>query len=229
MRRMNIKNLVPSCLTAIYFFNIIAASQLTAAVYDASSLKIVEDFSRYEINSFPAGWEARGGEGPEVYRVKSDGAAYLEAAAEHTAVAIAKRYSYDLKEYPVLSWQWKAVVLPRGGDERYRKTGDSGAGIYVIFPGILPKNIKYVWSASLPVGADTESPYSSRTKIVVLRNQSSPVGKWVAEKINVYEDYKRLFGEEPGRVQAIGIMSDSDDTYSSAIANYRKIAISKLR
>jgi len=38
----------------------------------------------------------------------------------------------------------------------------------------------------------TESPYSSKTKIIVLRNQSSPVGKWVAERVNVYEDYKRI-------------------------------------
>ena len=40
----------------------------------------------------------------------------------------------------------------------------------------------------------TESPYSSKTKIIVLRNQSSPAGEWVSERTNVYEDYKRLFG-----------------------------------
>ena len=56
----------------------------------------------------------------------------------------------------------------------------------------------------------TESPYSSKTKIIVLRNQSSPAGEWVSERANVYEDYKRLFGGEPELVQAVGLMSDSE-------------------
>jgi hypothetical protein len=98
----------------------------------------------------------------------------------------------------------------------------------VIFPGrFRPDNIKYVWSASLPIGTTTESPYNSKTKIVVLRNQGSPLGTWVCEKVNVYEDYKRLFGDEPGHVQAIGLMSDSDNTESIAQADYKEISISK--
>ncbi len=38
----------------------------------------------------------------------------------------------------------------------------------------------------------TESPYNSKTKIIVLRNQSSPVGEWVDETANVYEDYNGI-------------------------------------
>jgi len=98
----------------------------------------------------------------------------------------------------------------------------------VIFPGYLrPDNIKYVWSTSLPIGTTTKSPYNSKTKIVVLRNESSPLGTWVSEKINVYEDYKRLFGREPKTVKAVGLMSDSDNTESRAIADYKEISISK--
>lgn len=214
-------------LTACFLLIVIPLTALIAGGYEGLRIMQVEDFSRCDLDAFPEGWKARGGEGADVYRVKSDGEKYLEAKAEANAVTIARQFSYHLKEYPFLSWQWKAVVLPRGGDERYKNTGDSGAGIYVIFPGMLPKNIKYVWSSSLPVGTDTESPYSSRTKIVVLRNQSSPLGTWVSEKVNVYEDYKRLYGEEPEQVRAIGIMSDADNTHSSALAHYRKIAVSK--
>jgi len=191
-------------------------------------IRCVEDFSSFKAGTFPLGWKSRGGDGSDVYTVRSDHEGYLEAKATRSAVTIAKEFEYDLKEYPFLSWQWRVLELPKGGDERYKRTGDSAAGIYVIFQGYFrPDNIKYVWSASLPVGTTTQSPYNSRTKIVVLRNQSSPLGGWVSEKVNVYNDYKRLFGQEPRRVKAIAIMSDSDDTQSVAIAHYRRICISK--
>lgn len=73
----------------------------------------------------------------------------------------------------------------------------------------------------------TESPYISKTKIIVLRNQSSPMGERVSERANVYEDYKRLFGGEPELVQAIGLMSDSDNTCSRAVAHYKEVRVSK--
>jgi len=114
------------------------------------------------------------------------------------------------------------------GGERYKKTGDSAAAIYVIFEGrFRPKSIKYVWSASLPRGTTTASPYNSKTKIVVMQNQSSSMAEWISEKVNVYADYQRLFGGETESVQAVGLMSDSDNTQSTAVAHYKAIVISK--
>lgn len=195
---------------------------------EPGAVRKVEDFSAFTPGTFPEGWKSRGGDGTEVYRVRSNGEAYLEARAINSAVAIGKKFEYDLKEYPFLIWQWRVLGLPQGGDERYKETGDSAAAVYVIFEGrFRPDNIKYVWSASLPAETTTESPYSSKTKIVVLRNQSLPLGTWVSERVNVYADYKRLFGKEPKKVQAIGLMSDSDNTNSTAIAHYRGIRVSK--
>lgn len=195
---------------------------------EPGSVRKVEDFSSFEAGTFPEGWKSRGGEGSDVYRVRSNKETYLEANAINSAVIIAKKFEYDLKEYPHLMWQWRVLELPQGADERFKNTGDSAAAIYVIFEGRLrPDNIKYVWSASLPLGTTTESPYNSKTKIVVLRNQSSPLGEWISERVNVYADYKRLFAREPKPVQAIGLMSDSDNTQSRAVAHYRGIMISR--
>lgn len=192
------------------------------------TVRRVENFSSFEIGTFPEGWKSRGGDGIEVYRVRSDKEPYLEANAKNSAVTIGKKFQYDLTEYPYLMWQWRVLEVPQGGDERFKNTGDSAAAIYVIFQGrFRPKNIKYVWSASLPVGTITESPYSSKTKVVVLRNQGSPLGEWVSERANVYADYQRLFGGEPEQVQAIGLLSDSDNTESTAVAHYKVIMIGK--
>jgi hypothetical protein len=44
--------------------------------------------------------------------------------------------------------------------------------------------------------------------------------KWCDEEVNFYEDYKRFFGSEPGKVQGIGILTSSDATKSVASADY---------
>jgi hypothetical protein len=217
-------------LIGILLFIIVTGITLTVSERKDGSIKLVEDFSRFAINTFPGGWRSRGGSGPDVYRVRLDGDKYLEAKADGSAVTIAKKFEYDHRKYPVLKWQWRVVELPKGADERYKKTGDSGAGIYVIFPGLLfPETIKYVWSSSLPIGTVTESPFSRDTKIVVLRNHSSPLVTWVSEKVNVYDDFRKLFDREPDDVIAIGIMSDSDNTGASALAHYKKISVSEER
>ena len=215
----------------VFFLLLLAFGTVAVAVVSSDEpelVRTVEDFSSFEEGSFPEGWKSRGGEGSEVYSVRSDHEPYLEAHAKQSAVTIAKKFEYDLTEYPHLSWQWRVIELPKGGDERYKNTGDSAAAIYVIFEGrFRPKSIKYVWSASLPRGTTTESPYNSKTKIVVMQNQSSPMGEWVSERVNVYADYQRLFGGETESVQAIGLMSDSDNTQSTAVAHYKAIMISK--
>ena len=214
-------------------FSFILVITVVAGVKQAP-VKKVEDFSIFKTGTFPKGWKCRGGKGSDVYSVISDEDSYLEAKSVKNAVTIAKKFEYDLNEYPFLSWQWRILELPKGADERYKKTGDSAAAIYVVFQkpkffrgSFRPKNIKYVWSTSLPKGTTTHSPYNSKTKIVVLQSQSSLLGTWVSEKVNVYEDYKRLFGKKPKSVKAIGLMSDSDNTKSKAIAHYKEIIVSK--
>jgi len=191
------------------------------------SVQRVEDFSSVKDGAFPEDWESRGGDLRDVYRIRSTDEVYLEARAVNSAVAIAKKFEYDLNEFPYLKWQWRVLKLPLEGDERFKETGDSAAAIYVIFDGFFrPDTIKYVWSASLPLGTTTESPYSGKTKIVVLQNQHSPLEQWITESVNVEADYKRLFKKEPKPVQAIGLMSDSDNTSSVSVAHYKEIAVS---
>ncbi len=194
------------------------------------------------------GWVSASGEFKDSYKIGEEKSNYfLEARVKDRGDIIAKEFSYNLKEFPILSWRWRALKLPEGGDERYKSSGDSVAGIYVIFPSLFkpekfksrwgikipvpnrlkPECIKYVWSSSLPKGTVTESPYSKKTYIIVLENGSSPLSQWVTEEVNVYEDFKRLFHKEPEEVRAIGILTDADDTSSEAMADYDDICVKR--
>jgi len=222
--RMRLERDAIIAIVLIFFPVLIAVPALGG---DIASTQRVEDFSSFQEGSFPEGWKSRGGDESAVYKVRLNKEAYLEANAVDSAVAIAKKFPYELNEYPYLKWKWRVLELPKGGDERYKESGDSAAAIYVIFKGFLrPNTIKYVWSASLPQGMTTESPYNSKAKIKVLRNQHSPLGEWIAETVDVSADYKLLFNEEPKEVQAIGLMSDSDNTHSTSTAHYKEIMVS---
>lgn len=173
----------------------------------------------------PQGWKTRSGEVADVYVVRQSGdRKYLHADAKGVSVTIGKDQEYDVREYPVLTWRWRVLALPRGGDERRKETGDSAAGVYVVFGGWpIPNTVKYVWSASLRPGTRVESPFADQTKIVVLRSGMDRAGEWVEEQVNVLEDYRKLFGEDPGKARGIGILSDADNTKSRAMADYDAI------
>ncbi len=50
---------------------------------------------------------------------------------------------------------------------------------------------------------------------------------WVTEECNVYEDYKRVFEEEPPIISGIAVMTDIDNTGESAEASYGDIVFRK--
>lgn len=45
----------------------------------------------------------------------------------------------------------------------------------------------------------------------------------MSEERNVYEDFKKACGREPGEVGAVAIMTDTDNTASTAEADYDDI------
>jgi hypothetical protein len=49
----------------------------------------------------------------------------------------------------------------------------------------------------------------------------------VSEERNVYEDYKKAFGEEPSMISGVAIMTDTDNTGESATAYYGDIVFKK--
>ena len=70
------------------------------------------------------------------------------------------------------------------------------------------------------MGTRIANPLYWRAQIIVLANGTAGLGEWRQETVNVYADYKALFGAEPGEVQGIGVASSSSFTKSRVIADY---------
>jgi hypothetical protein len=187
-------------------------------------------FERDEVGKFPSGWQSRDEkDGIKVYSVQAEGEKkFLHADARDQSVQISYEQKWPLTDYPLLRWRWRAVTFPAASNERVKGGADSVLGLYVVLSGLpFVTSIKYVWSDTLPEGTVFDSPYSSGTKIVVVRSGRALAGSWVTEERDVLSDYERLFGKKEKHPVARGIalLTDSDNTRSRAVGDYLEISI----
>lgn len=180
-------------------------------------------------------WRGRYKDWEDYYYLAKDGdESYLKAKSMDSDCFIAKEITIDLVEYPYLNWKWKVDVLPKGGNESIKSKCDVPASLAVVLnkSRIMPKSIKYSWSSTLPEGTITKSPFAiwpSRCDVVVLRQGESDQSAWVHEKVNVLEDYKRLYGKKKlhsKKIYLIVLLTDSDNTGQAAEAGYDEIYFS---
>ena len=200
---------------------------VTPTVHAQDQCVVVDDFSKSTVGAFPEGWKARKDSGKEMYKVAAEGnRRFVHADVTNAAVQIGKKFEWDLKEYPVLAWSWRAVEFPRDGDERTSKN-DSAAAVYAAFPGSVMsvKSVKYIWSEKVPKG--THIPQTrGNTQGIVLRTGGA--GEWAEERVNVAEHYKRHFkADDLPKPEGIGLLTDGDDTASRARGDYASFRVCK--
>jgi len=195
-----------------------------------AQLPIHITFDGDEVGKFPSSWVSKDQKNmTKVYTVQAEGEKkFLHAEANNLSVQIFYERKWSIKDYPMLRWRWRAVIFPNASNEQIKSGNDSVLGVYVVFSGLPSvKAIKYIWSDTLPIDMAFDSPYSRGTKIVVVRSGRALEGTWVAEERNVLSDYERCFGKEVKRlvVQGIAILTDSDNTNSSAVGDYADISV----
>ncbi|NQT90071.1 MAG: DUF3047 domain-containing protein [Candidatus Omnitrophica bacterium] len=178
-------------------------------------------------------WEEKIFKGRVLYVVE-DGklGRYLSAYSKESASGIFYKIKFDPKKEPMVSWKWKVVKFPEKKSMRsesdWIEKDDYAARFYVIFPRLafnLTKSLEYVWDEDIPEGTVMTSPYFKNIKIIVIESGKKNLGKWVSEERNVYEDYKLAFGRNPGEAGAIAIMTDTDNSLSTAEAHYDEVKV----
>ena len=144
--------------------------------------------------------------------VQAEGRPVLQLTTEGEAMRVGRNLTIDLKRTPWLTWEWKALVLPAGGDVRDLRRNDQAGRVMVVFEGM--KGIQYVWDTTAPVGTEARPDEFELFQRVLLVVRSGPreAGHWFRERRNVRDDYRRLFDETPPPVKLVGVESHSNDT-----------------
>ncbi len=180
--------------------------------------------------------------------VVEDGVVAVRAMAHNAASFLATKVDFDPHEFPILSWRWKvAQGIPSAVTTEQGKE-DSPARIMVAFDGDLSKlsakdrfaakaaqtisgqalpyaTLMYIWGEKVAVDSITTSSRSARIKMLAVAADDQGVGRWQSYRRNLVEDFKRAFGEEPGKVMSIQVMTDTDNTGADAHTYYGDIAV----
>lgn len=201
----------------------------SAPVAADDDCRVVDDFLKAKVGELPPDWKLRDESGKGVYSVQDEGGRrLLHAASKGIGIQLAKQFEWDVKAYPILAWSWRPLEFPRGADERDSKTNDSAVAVYMLGPysrirGF--KAVKYIWSERVPAGTHLTSS-AGMTQVLVLRTGTEKKGAWVDEKVNVRDDYVKFFGEKDmPKVSGIAVLTDSDDTKSSAQGDYANFRV----
>jgi hypothetical protein len=208
-------------------------------------------FSTAQPGAVPSAWQTvllSASKQPTEYTLVTDeGVVVLRASAKGAASILAWRTDFDPRAFPMLSWRWKARPIP-GADTRARRSEDSPARVMISFSG-NPASLKasdraagalaeaisghalpyavlmYIWGAKVAPESTTVSALTSRIRMIAVSSDEEGAGHWQSYRRNLAEDYRRVFGEEPGRVTAIELMTDTDNTGAVAETLYGDLTL----
>lgn len=185
-----------------------------------------------------------------LYELVKDGArVVVKAMSDASASGLTKEVRIDPKEYPIIRWRWRVENLLKRSDVNRKDGDDYPARLYVTFEydpektsfskrlkykagraifGEIPIGaLNYIWETKTQIGTIVENAYTNFAQMIVVESGPEKVGTWVDEERNIYEDYKRAFGEEPPMINGVAIMTDTDNTKEEATAYYGDIVFQK--
>lgn len=184
-----------------------------------------------------------------VYRLESyQGRTVLSANSKTSASGLAVKLRPRQANNLWLQWEWKALSAIPEADNVERYNDDAPLRILVAFDGNKSKlplkekmnfemanlisgqempyaTLMYIWSGKSPVDTIITNAHTSRIKMIVVDSGWENLGSWHKHQRDLTADYKRAYGEAPGEIIGIALLTDTDNTKSEARAIYGDIEL----
>jgi hypothetical protein len=174
----------------------------------------------------------------------------LKTQSNASASAIIYKDEFNVYEYPKINWRWKVDNILQKGDAKSKIGDDYPLRIYVAFKydpkeagigkrlkyksakllyGTFPpdSSLNYIWANKIHEEDIIPNSFTSKAQMILLKKGDKNVGKWETEEVDILEDYKKAFGEEPPKIASLIIMNDTDNTGESATSYVDYIKIFK--
>jgi hypothetical protein len=173
----------------------------------------------------------------------SDRGHVVQAASQSSASMLRRQVSVTPEELHRLHFSWQVPALIATANLTETVGEDSPVRIVLAFDGdharLSARNqalfdlaaavsgerppyatLMYVWENRAVPDSVIVNPRTDRIRKVVVESGPSRLGRWLDYERDVAADFRRAFGEEPGRLIGIALMTDSDNTQSKASALY---------
>jgi hypothetical protein len=198
----------------------------------------VVPFSAAAPGSPPAGWRPyalRKDLTRTRYTVVRDGERrVLNAHATASATGLRCAVRIDPAQHGQLQFSWRVRDVPPQADVSEAVQDDCPARLVVAFDGDhtrlplrerllfdqvelftgqrLPyATLMYVWDGGRhPVESVHRNHRTSRIQYLTVESGSQRAGRWLHYRRDVVADYQRVFGEAPGTIVGVGVLTDAD-------------------
>ena len=213
---------------------VVLAVLALVAVATAADEVLIEDWKAYKVGTtgLPGEWKAQNWGTPNYQNLKivdDDGhrALYMKSVSDSTTINREIKGKVHLKDTPILEWEWKSLVLPKGGNSCKKATDDQAGQVFVLWPrfpeAVRSRIIGYVCDTTQPAGTICKSEKTGMVAYVVVHSGPADLNKWITEQRNVVEDFRKIYGEAPDDPAVLSLSIDSNDTNSTAEAMYGAI------
>jgi len=174
---------------------------------------------------------------------RKDGRDTMMVQAASSASMLRQTVRVEPHQLGQLRFSWMVPALIDAADLSQRDGDDSPVRVVLAFDGDRSRlsakdatlselselstgepmpyaTLMYVWSNHKVAGTVVLNPRTSRIRKLVMESGPGRLRQWLDYDRDVRADYVKAFGEAPGALLAIGIMTDTDNTQSQAQAWY---------
>jgi Protein of unknown function (DUF3047) len=177
-----------------------------------------------------------------------DGRPVVHATSEAAASVFRRRVRLEPAELGKVRFSWRVAELIMAADLTDRDSADSPVRLILAFDGdhsrlslrnrmsfdlaqavsgeIPPfATLMYVWDNKAEPESVIFGGRTDRVRKIVLESGSSRLGTWRHYERDIAADFRKTFGEEPGALVSVGLMTDADNTRSRAEAWYGEVRL----
>ncbi len=171
----------------------------------------------------------------------------LAAVADRSASMKRRRLQLPAEDVSEVSFSWWVDQLIPQADVSRAETEDAPVKLLFAFDGdhgrLTPRNrrlfdlaealtgerppfatLVYVWDPRAATETVIPNPRTDRIRKIVLDSGHSGLGRWRDHRRDLAADFRRAFGENPGALLSVAVMTDGDNTGSQTRAWYGPIA-----
>ena len=179
---------------------------------------------------------------------RMDGRDAMAVTAVSSASLLRQKIRIEPQDLAQIKFSWKVPELIAMADLAVRENADSPVRIVLAFEGdrakLSTKNtmlselahamtgeplpyatLMYVWCNSCPPESVIVSRRSDRIRKLVVESGEKNINTWLDYERNIRADYEKAFGEAPGALVGIGIMTDTDNTRTTTRAWYGQVSL----
>lgn len=189
------------------------------------------------------------GKAPSFFEyVKVDGRDAIVVKAQSSASMLRQVVRVGPGDLGRVKFSWKLPSLIQYADMSLREFDDSPVRVILAFEGDRSKfssknamlselahvltgeplpyaTLMYVWCNTCEPETVILNPYTDRIRKLPLESGTAKLNRWMDYERTVREDFVKAFGEEPGLLTSISIMTDTDNTKSVARAWYGTVSL----